>query len=66
MQYAFFKNSIKIHLTNVDCICFNPLALETMDPDELVSDPHVQSRTKQTVQMLLRDLNTVRKLATLC
>jgi len=63
IRHAFFKNSIKAHLINVDCIC---VALETMDPDELVSDPHVQSRTKQTVQMLLRDLNTVRKLATLC
>jgi len=37
-----------------------------MDPDELVSDPLVQPRTKQTLQMLLRDLNTVRKLAALC
>lgn len=41
-------------------------ALEAMDPDEFESSPHVQPRTKQTVQMLLRDLGTVRKLAALC
>lgn len=40
-------------------------ALEAMDPED-VPTPDVQPRTKQTVQMLLRDLNTVRKLAALC
>lgn len=42
------------------------LALEAMDVEELVPTPHVQSRLKQTVQMLMRDLSTVRKLAALC
>ncbi|XP_012214996.1 PHD finger protein 20-like protein 1 isoform X3 [Linepithema humile] len=41
-------------------------ALEMMDSDEFEPDPRVQPRTKQTVQMLLRDLNTIRKLAALC
>lgn len=40
-------------------------ALETMDPEN-TSSQDVQPRTKQTIQMLLRDLNTVRKLAALC
>lgn len=39
--------------------------LETMDPEDVIS-ADVQPRTKQTVQMLIRDLNTVRKLAALC
>lgn len=41
------------------------VALEAMDPEDL-STSDVQPRTKQTVQMLVRDLNTVRKLAALC
>ncbi|XP_018349614.1 PREDICTED: PHD finger protein 20 isoform X3 [Trachymyrmex septentrionalis] len=58
-----FQCHIDSRLTSIETQIF---ALETMDPDELVSDPLVQPRTKQTVQMLLRDLNTVRKLAALC
>ncbi|XP_036150308.1 PHD finger protein 20-like [Monomorium pharaonis] len=58
-----FQCHIESRLTSIEAQIF---ALETMDPDELVLDPHVQPRTKQTVQMLLRDLNTVRKLAALC
>ncbi|KAL0109349.1 hypothetical protein PUN28_014432 [Cardiocondyla obscurior] len=58
-----FQNHIDSRLTSIEAQVF---ALEAMDPDELVSDPLVQPRTKQTVQMLLRDLNTVRKLAALC
>lgn len=42
------------------------LALEAMDVEDLVPSPHDQTRLKQTVQMLLRDLSTVRKLAALC
>lgn len=42
------------------------LALEAMDVEDLIPSPHDQSRLKQTVQMLLRDLSTVRKLAALC
>ncbi|EFN74931.1 Tudor domain-containing protein PHF20L1 [Camponotus floridanus] len=58
-----FQCHIDSRLTSIEAqIC----ALEAMDPDELASDPHVQPRTKQTVQMLLRDLSTVRKLAALC
>lgn len=41
------------------------LALEAMDPED-TSTLDVEPRTKQTVQMLVRDLNTVRKLAALC
>lgn len=37
-----------------------------MDPNDGASSSDVQRRTKQTVQMLLRDLSTVRKLAALC
>ncbi|XP_011690021.1 PREDICTED: PHD finger protein 20 isoform X1 [Wasmannia auropunctata] len=58
-----FQCHIDSRLTSIEAQIF---ALEAMDPDELVSDPHVQPRTKQTVQMLLRDLSTVRKLAALC
>ncbi|XP_071569615.1 PHD finger protein 20 isoform X4 [Temnothorax nylanderi] len=58
-----FQCHIDSRLTSIEAQIF---ALEAMDPDELVSDPLVQPRTKQTVQMLLRDLNTVRKLAALC
>ncbi|KAL6260579.1 hypothetical protein P5V15_008100 [Pogonomyrmex californicus] len=58
-----FQCHIESRLTSIEAQIF---ALEAMDPDELVSDPQVQPRTKQTVQMLLRDLNTVRKLAALC
>ncbi|XP_018392140.1 PREDICTED: PHD finger protein 20 isoform X2 [Cyphomyrmex costatus] len=58
-----FQCHIDSRLTSIEAQIF---ALESMDPDELVSDPLVQPRTKQTIQMLLRDLNTVRKLAALC
>ncbi|XP_072765572.1 PHD finger protein 20 isoform X6 [Anoplolepis gracilipes] len=58
-----FQCHLDSRLTSIEAqIC----ALEAMDPDELALDPHVQPRTKQTVQMLLRDLSTVRKLAALC
>nr|XP_034186180.1 PHD finger protein 20 isoform X3 [Osmia lignaria] len=57
-----FQNHIDARLTFIEAqVC----ALEAMDPED-VSSPEIQPRTKQTVQMLLRDLNTVRKLAALC
>ncbi|XP_076686352.1 PHD finger protein MBD-R2 isoform X4 [Andrena cerasifolii] len=57
-----FQNHIDARLTSIEAqVC----ALEAMDPEDVPS-PDVQPRTKQTVQMLLRDLNTVRKLAALC
>lgn len=37
-----------------------------MDSEDPVSNTDLLPRTKQTVQMLLRDLATVRKLAALC
>ncbi|XP_043514068.1 PHD finger protein 20 isoform X1 [Frieseomelitta varia] len=57
-----FQHHIDAKLTFIEAeVC----ALEAMDPeDSSISD--VQPRTKQTVQMLVRDLNTVRKLAALC
>ncbi|XP_011872966.1 PREDICTED: PHD finger protein 20 isoform X3 [Vollenhovia emeryi] len=58
-----FQSHIDSRLTSIEAQIFS---LEAMDPDELVSNPLSQSCTKQTVQMLLRDLNTVRKLAALC
>ncbi|EFN82605.1 PHD finger protein 20 [Harpegnathos saltator] len=60
-----FQNHIESRLSSIDAqVC----ALEAMDMEELeeLPNPHMQSRLKQTVQMLLRDLNTVRKLAALC
>ncbi|XP_053979271.1 PHD finger protein 20 isoform X1 [Hylaeus volcanicus] len=58
-----FQNHIDARLTSIEAqVC----ALEAMDPDDIVPSPDVQPRTKQTVQMLLRDLNIVRKLAALC
>ncbi|XP_006566203.1 PHD finger protein 20 isoform X6 [Apis mellifera] len=57
-----FQKHIDAKLTYIEAeIC----ALETMDPEDS-STSDVQPRTKQTVQMLVRDLNTVRKLAALC
>ncbi|XP_076228860.1 PHD finger protein MBD-R2 isoform X2 [Nomia melanderi] len=57
-----FQNHIDAKLTSIEAqVC----ALETMDPEDVPSQD-VQPRTKQTLQMLLRDLNTVRKLAALC
>ncbi|CAK9810922.1 PHD finger protein 20-like protein 1 [Anthophora plagiata] len=57
-----FQNHIDAKLTFIEAqVC----ALEAMDPED-VSGSDVQPRTKQTVQMLLRDLNTVRKLASIC
>ncbi|XP_017876601.1 PHD finger protein 20 isoform X2 [Ceratina calcarata] len=57
-----FQNHIDARLTYIEAqVC----ALETMDPEDLPTSD-VQPRTKQTIQMLLRDLNTVRKLAALC
>ncbi|XP_043259702.1 uncharacterized protein LOC122401564 isoform X2 [Colletes gigas] len=58
-----FQNHIDAKLTSIEAqVC----ALEAMDPEDVVPIPDVQPRTKQTVQMLLRDLNIVRKLAALC
>lgn len=58
-----FQSHIDSRLVSIEAqVC----ALEAMDPDEIIPTPDVQPRTKQTVQMLLRDLNTVRKLAALC
>ncbi|XP_024944954.1 PHD finger protein 20 isoform X5 [Cephus cinctus] len=58
-----FQNHIDSRLTTIEAqVC----ALEAMDPDDPTSSVDVLPRTKQTVQMLLRDLNTVRKLAALC
>nr|XP_012135434.1 PREDICTED: PHD finger protein 20 isoform X2 [Megachile rotundata] len=58
-----FQNHIDARLTFIEAqVC----ALEAMDPEDVSSSPDIQPRTKQTVQMLLRDLNTVRKLAALC
>ncbi|XP_076172113.1 PHD finger protein MBD-R2 isoform X2 [Ptiloglossa arizonensis] len=58
-----FQNHIDARLTSIEAqVC----ALEAMDPDDVIPSPDVQPRTKQTVQMLLRDLNIVRKLAALC
>ncbi|XP_014479378.1 PREDICTED: uncharacterized protein LOC106746825 isoform X5 [Dinoponera quadriceps] len=58
-----FQCHIESRLQSIDAqVC----ALEAMDVEELVPSPNAQSRLKQTVQMLLRDLSTVRKLAALC
>ncbi|KAK2576179.1 hypothetical protein KPH14_007496 [Odynerus spinipes] len=58
-----FQSHIDSRLISIEAqVC----ALEAMDPDEIIPSPDVQPRTKQTVKMLLRDLNTVRKLAALC
>ncbi|XP_046735242.1 PHD finger protein 20-like protein 1 isoform X2 [Diprion similis] len=58
-----FQNHIDSRLTTIEA---HVTALEAMDPDDPVSGPDLLPRTKQTVQMLLRDLATVRKLAALC
>ncbi|XP_015180714.1 PREDICTED: uncharacterized protein LOC107068609 isoform X4 [Polistes dominula] len=58
-----FQNHIESRLMSLEA---QVSALEAMDSDEIIPSPDVQPRTKQTVQMLLRDLNTVRKLAALC
>ncbi|KAI4502468.1 hypothetical protein M0802_002380 [Mischocyttarus mexicanus] len=58
-----FQNHIESRLVSLEA---QVSALEAMDSDEIIPSPDVQPRTKQTVQMLLRDLNTVRKLAALC
>ncbi|KZC14266.1 PREDICTED: uncharacterized protein LOC107192360 [Dufourea novaeangliae] len=58
-----FQNHIDARLTSIEAqVC----ALEALDPEDLVPSQDIQPRTKQTIQMLLRDLNTVRKLAALC
>ncbi|XP_033180015.1 PHD finger protein 20 isoform X4 [Bombus impatiens] len=57
-----FQHHIDAKLTFIEAeVC----ALEAMDPED-TSTLDVEPRTKQTVQMLVRDLNTVRKLAALC
>ncbi|XP_023288826.1 PHD finger protein 20-like protein 1 isoform X2 [Orussus abietinus] len=58
-----FQNHIDSRLTTIEA---QMDALEAMDPDHLSLNLDVQPRTKQTVQMLLKDLNTVRRLAALC
>ncbi|XP_076282209.1 PHD finger protein MBD-R2 isoform X2 [Lasioglossum baleicum] len=58
-----FQNHVDAKLTSIEAqVC----ALEAMDPEDIIPSQDVQPRTKQTIQMLLRDLNTVRKLAALC
>ncbi|XP_020710095.2 PHD finger protein 20 isoform X3 [Athalia rosae] len=58
-----FQNHIDSRLTTIET---QVTALEAMDPDDSLSNTDVLPRTKQTVQMLLRDLATVSKLAALC
>ncbi|XP_066583660.1 PHD finger protein 20-like protein 1 isoform X2 [Prorops nasuta] len=58
-----FQSHIDSRLTSIEA---QVSALEAMDPEVIIPNVDIQSRTKQTVQMLLRDLNTVRKLASLC
>ena len=57
-----FESYISSRLTAIEA---QVQVLEKMDPDSM---PELEStpRTKQTVQMLLRDLSTIRKLAKLC
>lgn len=57
-----FQNYIASKLTSIEA---QVQVLEEMDPDT-IPEMEVQPRTKQTVQMLLRDLGTIRKLASLC
>lgn len=61
-----FQNHIEARLTTVEA---QLIVLEVIDDhNEIIesSTLDVHSRIKQTIQMLLRDLNTVRKLAALC
>ncbi|XP_043270444.1 PHD finger protein 20 isoform X3 [Venturia canescens] len=58
-----FQNHIDSQLTTIEA---QVSVLETMDPDNGALSTDVQRRTKQTMQMLMRDLRTVRKLAALC
>ncbi|XP_043480685.1 PHD finger protein 20 [Leptopilina heterotoma] len=57
-----FQNYVASKLTSIEA---QVQVLEEMDPDT-IPEIEVQPRTKQTVQMLLRDLGTIRKLASLC
>ena len=57
-----FQSYIASRLTTIEA---QVQVLEEMDSDS-VPDLEIQPRTKQTVQMLLRDLSTIRKLAALC
>ncbi|XP_034934323.1 uncharacterized protein MBD-R2 [Chelonus insularis] len=58
-----FQNHIDSRLTTIEA---QVSALEAMDPDDAASFYAVEPRTKETIQMLLRDLSTIRKLASLC
>ncbi|CAD6235848.1 GSCOCG00008011001-RA-CDS [Cotesia congregata] len=58
-----FQNHMEVHLTSVESqVSF----LEAMDPDDDLAADKVDIRCKETIQMVIRDLNTVRKLAALC
>ncbi|XP_044592246.1 PHD finger protein 20-like protein 1 isoform X3 [Cotesia glomerata] len=58
-----FQNHMEVHLTSVESqVSF----LEAMDPDDDLAADKVDIRCKETIQMVIRDLHTVRKLAALC
>lgn len=58
-----FQNHMEVHLTSVESqVSF----LEAMDPDDDLAADKVDIRCKETIQMVIRDLGTVRKLAALC
>ncbi|XP_014300215.1 PHD finger protein 20 isoform X2 [Microplitis demolitor] len=58
-----FQNHIEARLTGIEA---QVSLLEAMDPDSDLPLDKVELRVKETMKMLLRDLNTVRKLASLC
>lgn len=55
-----YQNYIDALLTSVEA------QVEAMDPNHTEPTTEMHLKTKQTVQMLIRDLSTVRKLAALC
>ncbi|XP_044008198.1 uncharacterized protein LOC122852461 isoform X3 [Aphidius gifuensis] len=58
-----FQKHLDALLTNVEVqVC----ALEAMDSDDTTQETDIDPKTKQTIQMLMRDLNSLRKLAALC
>lgn len=58
-----FQKHLDALLTNVEV---QVGALEAMDSDDITQEPDIDPKTKQTIQMLMRDLNSLRKLAALC
>ncbi|XP_057336685.1 PHD finger protein 20 isoform X3 [Microplitis mediator] len=58
-----FQNHIEARLTGIEA---QVSLLEAMDPDSDLPLDKEDLRVKETMKMLLRDLNTVRKLASLC